>query len=349
MIELEAFLLTLALLILFISSYTDCREGLIYNKYLKIVLIPAIVANICYYIIYAENYLGLAGINFAVLVIVSASFYLLHIWAGGDSKLLLFLGFCIPGRLYSLQTTGQLTALFIIVFAFIVVFCWIILHGLYFSISNHDIFNVEWRRIPYMRILSSYAMMIGIIQLADTLIRPYIQIYMEQTPLLVVAGYCLMVLGLISLRDRLATSWLIIIGMISWSAILCMSLFNDIVINVAWSWRLLLLFIVIGMMLLRLVLEKYVYQVIPTQSVKTGDILAAVTVYQFSKSRVQGLPTGMTEDLRSRLTEQEAQSVRRWEKSKYGCAEITIVRKIPFAIFLTVGFLMFLFFEVFSL
>ena len=56
----------------------------------------------------------------------------------------------------------------------------------------------------------------------------------------------------------------------------------------------------------------------------------------------------MTEDLEARLTEEEAESVHRWEKSKYGSDTVVIVRKIPFAVFLALGTLLFLAAEVVS-
>lgn len=47
----------------------------------------------------------------------------------------------------------------------------------------------------------------------------------------------------------------------------------------------------------------------------------------------QGLPTGMTEDLRSRITAEEAESIHRWKNSSLGKPFVVIVRKIPFTSF----------------
>ena len=54
----------------------------------------------------------------------------------------------------------------------------------------------------------------------------------------------------------------------------------------------------------------------------------------------------MTEDLRSRITSEEAESIHRWEKSAGGKPYVVIVRKIPFAIFIGIGTLAFLIIEV---
>ena len=70
------------------------------------------------------------------------------------------------------------------------------------------------------------------------------------------------------------------------------------------------------------------------------------TVVCFIGSKINGLPMAMTEDLRSRLSEEEAESVVRWKGSKQGSETVTIVKKIPFAIFIALGVLVFLILEV---
>ena len=86
---------------------------------------------------------------------------------------------------------------------------------------------------------------------------------------------------------------------------------------------------------------KYVYESVPTEDVKAGMILSRSTVVCFAPSKVKGLPQISYEDMRSRLTEEEAAAVRRWKDSKYGKATVVSVRKIPFASFIAVGVILF--------
>ncbi|MCD8216029.1 MAG: hypothetical protein LUC97_10385 [Clostridiales bacterium] len=66
--------------------------------------------------------------------------------------------------------------------------------------------------------------------------------------------------------------------------------------------------------------------------------MAYSTIVSFLPSSVKELlKTKGTEDIRSKITEEEAESIKRWENSKYGQHEIIIVRKIPFAIFISIG------------
>ena len=83
--------------------------------------------------------------------------------------------------------------------------------------------------------------------------------------------------------------------------------------------------------------EKYNYEWICTRDVKEGMILSYFAVQQFYGSRVKGLPQTTDETTKSRITEEEAQAILRWEKSKYGQEQIMVVRYIPFAVFILIG------------
>ena len=70
--------------------------------------------------------------------------------------------------------------------------------------------------------------------------------------------------------------------------------------------------------------------------------MAYSTVLQFSRSRVKGLPIITTEDMSSRITAEQADSIKRWGKSKNGKESIVILRKIPFAAFISLGYIIYL-------
>lgn len=80
------------------------------------------------------------------------------------------------------------------------------------------------------------------------------------------------------------------------------------------------------------------YEVIPLESLQSGMILSVGSSILMQGSRVRGLPNISTEDLESRLTKEEVESIKRWGAGKE-IMEITIIKKIPFAIFLGLGFL----------
>ena len=88
--------------------------------------------------------------------------------------------------------------------------------------------------------------------------------------------------------------------------------------------------------------EKYNYEWVKTSEVKSGMILSYFAVQQFLCSRVKGLPESTDETTKSRITQEQAESIHRWEKSKYGKEYIMVVRYIPFAVFVLAGLITYL-------
>ena len=106
--------------------------------------------------------------------------------------------------------------------------------------------------------------------------------------------------------------------------------------------QLISLLILLIIYLLRHFMNEYNYEEIPTEAVKKGMVLSYMVIMQFTRSRVKGLPEETSEDMKSRITEEQAEAIRRWKDSKYGKETIIIVRKIPFAIFIFLGTVVFL-------
>ena len=88
--------------------------------------------------------------------------------------------------------------------------------------------------------------------------------------------------------------------------------------------------------------DRFNYEWIRTSDVKAGMILSYFAIQQFYGSRVKGLPVSTDETTKSRITQEEADSIKRWEKSKYGKAQIMVVRYIPFAVFILIGMITYL-------
>ena len=74
-------------------------------------------------------------------------------------------------------------------------------------------------------------------------------------------------------------------------------------------------------------------------AVRIYRILSVYSSMIMQHSRVKGLPGLSTEDLKSRLTEDEAESIKRWGKTEKGLSEIAVVRRIPFAVFIFLGYI----------
>ena len=94
--------------------------------------------------------------------------------------------------------------------------------------------------------------------------------------------------------------------------------------------------------ILQILIGEFNYQEINTDDVRDGMILSLGTSMLFMQSRVKNLPGVSFEDMRSRINADEAAAIRRWKKSKGGRETIVIVRKVPFALFLSIGCVLYL-------
>lgn len=344
MIICEALLLTNLLALLVSSSYTDCKESIVRNRTLAKCGIIALILDLIYYIGFASEYMSLFAANLLLLIIVAIAFYGYHLWAAGDSKLLFIIGLSIPGRFYSFWDIGLWSGFAIIVFTFSIAFVFVVAESLVLGIRNKDLFKISFHKPQYLEGVISYFSMVASILVINLLLSHlFYNLYNNDTVFATAINF-LVVLTLIHLRSKLSFRLLVCYTAIIWVLISVLTITRIITLSTTFdirSW-----IFVLGIMGVRLIAEKYNYKVIPTSDVRKGHILSAATVLGFKPSRVQGLPTGMTEDLRSRITEQEAESIHRWEASALGKPYVVIVRKIPFATFISIGTIIFLLIEV---
>ena len=344
MILCEAVLLTILLTVLVTSSYTDCRSSQIKNKLLLICATAAGLVDVVYYCAWAGAYFIPFLANLGLLCLLSILLYSYHLWAAGDSKLLLVVALCLPGRFLSFWDIGLFSGFFIVVVTFSVAFLYVIGETVYLGIKEKNLFQLYRQKIDVKQYVVSYMSMAAattLISIMLSLIFP--QLYARNTPLLMALNF-LIVLSLIQIRNFFSTKALLFAALIMWVVLIVLFLGKKYPVSLSFnlrSWIYVLLILLVWAFA-----EKYNYQTIPTSAVRAGHILSMATVIGFKPSRVQGLPTGTTEDLRSRLTVSEAESVRKWENSSLGKPYVVIVRKIPFAIFISIGTIVFLTVEV---
>lgn len=343
MLIIESLLLTVLISVLFSSMYTDFKEGKIKNKLIVEALAIILFLDGVYYTLFARQFTMLFLHNAVVLIILSLSLYYFRIWGGGDSKLLILVALSIPGRLYSLDEASN-SSVMIVAVAFGIAFMTIMLHSLYLGIKEKNLFKVSSLKFDIKGMLLSYCMLIAVMQLCNAVIRIYCFDFALKNWILIQSFNFIMIFALISMQNHLSKRSVFLIAVLVSIAFTCICYFNKntVVSNINYK----LLPMTLGIILLRLWISKYCYETVLTENVKEGQILAATTVLSFQFSRIKGLPRGVTEDLNSRITADEAASVRRWGKSAYGQSTVVVLRKIPFAVYISVGTFAFLLLEV---
>lgn len=330
MIVIDVLKILLLFLLCGYSSITDVKHGVISNRIILISSSMGLIFDIIGWILFDFKDFKFQVINILIVAFISIVLYALHIWAGGDCKLMLAISLIIPYELYIPlpYKWGSLTFLFAIIFG--VSYIYLITDSIICAIKKRHIISKEKFSAKFKIILGGWICSVSYIILFDQIIMNTFPSITVNRMFIIIINISLVFLisGINFLRNKF-----IVIGVVI-SGIVLKIVFNQPIINkfMIINYSLAILFI-----MLRIFIDEYNHEIIRTSKVKKGMILSSISTLRFVNSKVKGLPSQSTEDLRSRLTENEAESVRRWEKSKYGTPTIEIVRKMPFAIFISAG------------
>jgi hypothetical protein len=343
MIYCEALLTTILFFTLFYTVRADMKMSIIENKKILLSGVACIVINAVYYCLFAGEYFLVFVANFIAMAVVSIILYAYNIWAAGDSKLLISVVLAIPGRFYYINYRGLTPGFLLLIAIFTFAYIYIVGESLYLWWKNRAWHNQKLSRpkVAWPRYIKNVLAITMILFAVNSILTSlFTEFFAENNVLLLMIAFAMMLTiihfeALRSVRSLIISSiaclLLILVGMAQ---------ITVISINV---WSYVALFV---MLILRSISGKYNYREIKIADIKPGMILALRTVISFTSSRVQGLPMGTTEDLRSRLSVEEVESIKKWRTSVKGTETITIVRKIPFAVFIAVGTIVFLVFEV---
>ena len=337
MVVLESLLLTILFLSCIYFSYFDIKIGKIQNKYILVLSILSIFLDILYYGVYAHPYLYLFLINGLVMAIISILLYALNLWAAGDSKLLIFILLTIPARFYVTKgSIGIAPAIYVIVIAFILAFIYVSLESIVMSFTKKD-FKYKIDVSHVISFIKSFFFCSIYLTLVNSILYYIFKMFMATNGILIAIADLLLA-AVIYKFDVFKNKVILVLVTIFDLLILYQRdfTFNNYVIYIY----------LIVLLLLRNYSRKFNYSEIPTVDLKPGMILSTTIIPNFLLSRVKGLPKYSTEDMRSRLTEEEVASIKRWEHSKYGKPTVVIVRKLPFAIFLSLGAIIFILFRM---
>ncbi len=323
------------------SSVTDIKKGVIKNYSIAVSVLAGILFNAIEWIFISSDYLVIQIVNIAIVLVLSILLYTFHIWAAGDCKLMIAIALLIPYDYYLPMVNQWFALIFVFAFSFAFGYIFLIVDSVYSGIKRRHVVSVQKITTSSKSFLKKYVACVSYIALINQLLYLFIpDLFTELRYVFLLLNIC--VSFVVSGTKFLQNKYLVISAALA--VVIIKVVQHQIIINKA---MLLNYVAVFFMLLLRLFIDEYNYKTIPTKDVKKGMILSASTILLFYNSRVKGLPHFTTEDLRSRLTQENVDSILRWEHSKYGSDSIQIVRKIPFAIFISLGTILFLLFGVF--
>ena len=330
MIMLETFSLILVLLLCILSIKSDMSTGLIRNKILSIFIIIGVFLDIIYYGYFATDLFFEFLINFLIVALLSLFLFYSHSFAGGDSKLVIVLALLYPANYYLGYNQTNITLFFVLGFAIFSGYCYLLINSLW-SISTKKIaISVEYIKNQSLAFLKSYLAAIIYISFLNLFfiigsrLGAEINIWAHRLVCITVA-FCAGRFAI--LRQKKVVISIAIITVFT-------SIFlKSIPISTNFENYLLVLMILLCQMTIKL----NIYERVVIDQIKKGMILSTISSVLMQTSITPGLPGVSTEDLRSRLTTEEIASIKIWAKATH-TESLTIVKKIPFAIFISIGF-----------
>ena len=313
-------------------SVSDIRVGVIRNRMLAIFSIMAVIIDIIYYVFFTREMFLYFALNIVLVIIICLILFFTHSLAGGDCKLIPVMTLLYPAGGYLIYKKSLITMFFPICFAILYGYIYLLMTSLIrISFGKAKLERKDIRNF-LMNYFKSYGIAYAYIALINLCLNIFGKLFFK-IPTVVFFAVCFAVAwasGKIKILRKIPS--LIIVICID---IVLAIIFKIIPVSLNPGTYIFIAFLILCQMTIRTVL----YETIKTEEVKKGMILSLFSSMLMQNSRIADLPSISSEDLRSRLTEKEAESVRRWGQSKKGHQEITIVRKIPFAVFIFMGFI----------
>lgn len=335
MVIVEICLCTVLIATCLYATVSDIRASIIENRLLAFAFCAGLILNIVYYTLFANEYFGTFLMGFMVFAIISVMFYAFHFWAAGDSKLMILVAFLLPARVFGWEENSIAPAIIILIVAFSAAFIYVIGESIVIGVQKRDLFDIKLFRGGIQRFLKGYVLCGTYLTLLNQLVvLLFPRVYLQHAELFMLGSFFAAVL--ISEIEALKKPAILFPCLALALLLTGYTLHNrQMALDPA------VFLALVGVVLLRVVAEKYNYQEIPTESVIPGMVLSFASVARINAStQKSGLMA--TEDVRSRLSSEEAKKVQAWGASKHGAKTVVIVRKIPFAIFISVGVIAFM-------
>ena len=314
----------------YLTAKSDLNEGKVYNKHIAMFLSVGTLLDIVYYSTVGRNMFAAFVANLVVITVIALCLFFSHSFAGGDAKLLFVLAVMYPAGFYLTYNGNSLTLYITVMFAIIYGYLFLII----FSIRNLLTGKSKITGAYIMRYIAKFIysfiaalVYIGILNVLFLIITArgiVIDNWIYRVVSLVVAY-------IVNSKGRFKRWYLL--GTAALTLALMMIHFRI----VPFSFELGNYILIILILFCQITVKTSIYETVLIAQLEAGMILSTASSMLMQNSRVRGLPQISSEDLRNRLTMEEVESVKRWAKSRK-VNHVVVVKKIPFAFFLLMGF-----------
>lgn len=333
MIYLDILQLIVLLITCIISCLSDMRIGKIKNKLLlassALCIVFVLIRMLVFKYVDLFSWCG----NFILIGFFSLLLYITHIWAGGDCKLSLFVAVFYPSNFLFIYNDIKITLCLFLIIAFCFGIVYLVFDSFISLIKKKKTFSYKTFLMNLKEMLLRYIKSLIYLTFLNQIYLFFVAPYYTVNSVIYVIIAVAFVFGVNKIV--FLSSPIMVISFLVFDILMMVFTGNNISGYFS-TYLLVLLF-----MIIRSFTINYNYQVINTSHVCQGMVLSRIDTILFQKSRVKGLPSVSDETLKSRITKDEAESIHRWENSKFGKSQITIVKKIPFGIFIMFGVILY--------
>lgn len=315
-----------------ISIYSDIKCGVIPNRLLFLGGLVASILDFILYFFFLRDISKEFLICTVMVILLSLQLFCMHYFAGGDSKLAIVLALFYPADCYF--------SISVFHYSLIIAICFAIFWG-YVYLFFSAVISLLRRKIvipcnyfaEYLKnyLLQTFMLVLLYISLLN-LILLGLNRYIEKISPLIALMLCLVVSFLVGRVKFLKKTQV-------WSTALIMVIFLSVFFQqLPFSLNFVNYLFSFLLVLCQMTIRPTLYKNVEVNNLKSGMILSMETSLMMQNSRLHGLPAVSKEDLSSRLTEEEVTCVRKWARNRK-IKTVSIVRKIPFAIFLVMGYI----------
>lgn len=314
-----------------LCSNSDMREGIIYNKIIVVFLACAVVIDSAYYGFFVQDLLLNFILNMLVVMIVSLYLFFSHSFAGGDCKMTIVLAMLYPARCYLSYGSSSITLVFAIAFAIFAGYIFLLVRAVYAIITKKVKITYAYIKSSILNFAKSFISAMAYIALFNCMLMIFDRCGIDANVWLS-RCFCLLIawcVGRFSALKRNVIFLPVIALVVAISIILKTTPISVNPENYI---------LVVVLLLCQMTIKSTLYEKKPVDQLKKGMILSTLSSVLMQSSITKGLPGVSTEDLKSRLSSEEIDSIVIWAKATH-TEELTVVKKIPFGIFISIGFL----------
>lgn len=314
----------------YLTAKSDFNEGKVYNKHIVIFACIGLMLDTIYYGTVGRGMAWGFISNLIVVIVIALCLFFSHSFAGGDAKLLFVLAIVYPADFYLTYNGNSLTLYIAVMLAILYGYIYLIICSVYELLKGTSKMTGAYIVGYIMKFAGSFIVAlvyIGILNIIFLIITTHgvaIDNWIYRVISLIVA-YLVNNKKIFKKWYLLGPATLLLLFMIVHFG------------TVPYSYEIGNYILIILILLCQMTAKTSLYETVKISQLHDGMILSVASSLMLQNSRVRGLPQISSEDLRSRLTQDEVESVKLWAKNRK-IEQLVIVRKIPFAFFLLIGF-----------